>query len=209
MPEQKLADELSQALHDLSSWFATEQVAYTSIGGIAVSLVAQPRVTQDIDAVIWLDDSRWQAFLSSGEGFGVVPRISEPLEFARRNRVLLLEHQPTGISIDLSCGALPFEQEMIERAMTIEIGQTTIKVATPEDLVVMKAVANRPKDLADIASIISTNDKLDQERIRYWVAQFAEVLEMPEIAENVERQLQTQKPASQRRGKKTQSKRKK
>lgn len=199
MPERKLPENLATALQSVSAWLEAERVPHATIGGVAVSLLAQPRTTEDIDAVIWLDVERWESLLSSGEKYGIVPRISDPLNFARNSRVLLLQHQPTGIGIDLSCGALPFEQEMIERAVSVRIGDLTLQIPTPEDLVITKAVAQRPQDLADIDSIVRTTATLDQQRIRHWVSQFAEVLEMPEIAESIEARLQKPKPAAGKR----------
>jgi predicted nucleotidyltransferase len=207
MSEGKLPENLATALQSVSAWLGAEKVPHTTIGGVAVSLLAQPRTTEDIDAVIWLEMERWESFLSSGEKYGIVPRISDSLKFARNSRVLLLQHQSTGIGIDLSCGVLPFEQEMIERAISVRIGKLTLKIPTPEDLVITKAIAQRPQGLADIDAIVRTTATLDHERIRHWVRQFAEVLEMPEIAASVEARLQKAKPARPSRGRKTQKKR--
>ena len=71
------------------------------------------------------------------------PRISDPIEFALKSRVLLLKHNQTKIDIDISLGALPFEQEMIERAIEFTTPELTVQVATPEDLIITKAVAHR------------------------------------------------------------------
>jgi predicted nucleotidyltransferase len=90
----------------------------------------------------------------------------------------------------LSFGALPFERELIDRANETDVRGTSVKVATPEDLIITKAVANRPKDIADIELIVDVRKRLDLRRIRYWVVQFADALEMPEIMENVERVLE-------------------
>jgi hypothetical protein len=189
MTEHKIADEFIQALQSLFDWLEAERVPGTSIGGVAVSLLAQPRVTQDIDVVIWLEAGRWESFLLSGEKYGIIPRIDDALEFARRARVLLLRHRSSGVYIDISMGGLEFEREMIERAVTLDLGNLTLKVPTPEDLMITKAVAQRPKDIADIDAIASANPNLDTERIRYWVEQFASALEMPEIASSVENVL--------------------
>ena len=56
-----------------------------------------------------------------------------------------------------------------------------IHLPTPEDLIIMKAVAHRPKDWLDIQGIIQSHPDLDRRRIREWVTQFAELLEMPEL----------------------------
>jgi hypothetical protein len=45
----------------------------------------------------------------------------------------------------------------------------------------MKAVAHRPKDLADIQAIAANYPDLDKERIRFWVVQFGEALDLPEL----------------------------
>lgn len=178
----------AMALQSLTSWFAETGIPYTTLGGIAVSLTAQPRATQDIDVVIWLDQEHWQSFLVSGERHGFQPRIAGVLDFAGRSRVLLMTHS-TGISVDISCGALPFEREMIERARTLDLGEVTLRVPTPEDLIITKAVAQRPKDLIDIEAILEASPNLDLARIRRWVREFAEALEMPELLTNVERLL--------------------
>lgn len=186
MAEVHLPEPFLVALQSLAEWLKAEGVPYTAIGGIAVSLIAQPRATQDIDACIWLAEDRWAALLASGAEHGFVPRISDALEFAQQARVLLLKDQRSGTSIDISCGALEFEREMIDRATTLEIGALVLKVPTPEDLIVTKAVAQRAKDIADIESIVSVQKNLDVNRIRRWLNEFAAALEMPEIKESVE-----------------------
>ncbi len=78
---------------------------------------------------------------------------------------------------------------MIERAQTLEIGELKLKVPTPEDLIITKAVAQRPKDIADIGAILAAKKNLDLPYIREWVKEFATALEMPEILDNLERLL--------------------
>ncbi|MGE0129535.1 MAG: nucleotidyl transferase AbiEii/AbiGii toxin family protein [Blastocatellales bacterium] len=181
--------EFTLVLKDLLPWLEATQTPYVTIGGIGVSLLAGARATKDIDALLWLDTGDVESFLESGVAYGFAPRISDAADFARSRRVLLLQHQPTGVPVDLSCGALPFENEMIARARTLDIGSLKLKVATPEDLVIMKAVAHRPKDITDIEAILSIEQNLDLERIRFWVHQFAEVLEMPGLIEGLEKIL--------------------
>lgn len=185
----KIPDEIVIALQDLLSWLKVTQTPYATIGGVGVSLIAGARATQDVDAVLWLDTGEIESFIQAGAPHGFVGRISDAPEFARRNRVLLLQHQPTGINVDLSCGALPFEEEMIARARELVIGSVRIKVATPEDLIITKAVAHRPRDIADIEAILNIETSLDFNRIRFWVSQFAEALEMPELMEDLEKLL--------------------
>ena len=50
----------------------------------------------------------------------------------------------------------------------------------------MKAVAARPKDLIDVDAIIDANPNLEYERIRERVREFAEVLDMPDIFQELD-----------------------
>jgi hypothetical protein len=46
-------------------------------------------------------------------------------------------------------------------------------------------VANRPKDLLDIAGIVNNHPHLDRSRVEHWVREFATALDMPELWENI------------------------
>jgi hypothetical protein len=113
---------------------------------------------------------------------GIEPRVDHAVDFARKNRVLLLKHTITDTGIDISLGALPFEEEMVERGMLYEVDEALqLRLPTPEDLIIMKAIAHRPKDLEDIRTIADKYPNLDVKRIEKWVKAFGEVLETPEL----------------------------
>jgi hypothetical protein len=180
--EEPFHDPL-EALDRLLSHFGYRGVV---IGGIAVGLLSQTRFTEDLDAMVLLSIDEIPHFLAAAQDEGIIPRISQVEEFAKRSRVLLLQHTPSQTNIDISLGALPFEQEVVQRSIAHPIDDTlTIRLPTPEDLIIMKAVAHRPKDLLDIQGIIHSNPGLDRERIRNWVTQFATLLEMPELWEDI------------------------
>ena len=151
------------------------------IGGIAASLLGKVRFTADIDSLIFLPEEKIENFLKKAAKYGLLPRIKNAPEFARKTRVLLLKHQASGVNIDLSLGLLPFEIEASNRARIFKVGKLKLSLPTPEDLIIMKAVAHRPIDLEDIRSILEINPNLDLKRIKYWVQQFAKILESPEI----------------------------
>jgi len=172
---------LLAALRDLVAWFQDAPTPGTVIGGVAASLLGRPRVTRDIDALVLLDESEWSTFLAKGAGFGFVPRLSNALTFARQARVLLVRHEASGIDIDIAFGALPFEEKAVARAVWHDVGGIRIPLPLPEDLLIMKAVAHRPRDMADIESILDAQPKLDLPRVRRWVREFSAALETPEL----------------------------
>jgi len=90
-------------------------------------------------------------------------------------------------NIDLSLGVLPFEQEMVERSVVYQVDATLqLRLPTPEDLIILKAIAHRPKDMEDIRILADKYPNLDIPRIEKWVKQFAEVLEMPSLWDDIE-----------------------
>ncbi|HSB66285.1 MAG TPA: nucleotidyl transferase AbiEii/AbiGii toxin family protein [Anaerolineales bacterium] len=159
------------------------------IGGVAASLLGTPRFTVDLDAVILLSLEDIPKFLDEAARQGVEPRIPDALMFARKNRVLLMRHIASGMDMDISLGVLPFEIEMVERSHTIEISGIQLRLPTPEDLIIMKAVAHRTKDLDDILAIANSHPELDRDRVRYWVEQFAGALDLPNLWDEIAKYL--------------------
>jgi hypothetical protein len=157
------------------------------IGGIAASLLGKPRLTADLDAMILLSIEEVSRLIEIAQMEGLEPRVKDVQEFALRHRVVLLRHTASGTNVDISLGILPFEEQVVERRIEYQVGSLLIPLPTPEDLIIMKAVAHRPNDLADIQAIIENHPDLDQERIEDWVHQFAEALEMPELWEDIDK----------------------
>ena len=75
---------------------------------------------------------------------------------------------------------------MVERGIVQSTSTLSVRLPTPEDLIIMKAVAHRPKDLEDIRTIIDKNPNLDVDRIKQWVISFAEALETPDLWTDIE-----------------------
>jgi hypothetical protein len=172
-----------QAIQRLIEYFDDQGVF---IGGVAASLLGQPRLTADADAMFLLSINNISGLLNRALEEGLIPRLPDVEEFARRHRVVLLRHEESGIDVDISLGFLPFEVEAVERSQMHKVGLASIRLPTPEDLIILKTVAHRPKDMLDIQAIVANHSDLDRGRIRFWVRQFAELLEMPELWSDLE-----------------------
>ena len=156
------------------------------IGGTAVSVLGKARYTEDIDAMFLLSIQDIPRLLKVAKEEGIEPRIENAAEFAKKSRVLLLKHVITNTNIDISLGVLPFEQEIVERSIVYQVDPTLqIRLPTPEDLIILKAVAHRPKDMEDIRILADKYPNLDTARIEQWVKSFVEVLEMPALWDDI------------------------
>lgn len=174
-------DALLAALRALASSLDAIGQPAMIIGGIAVIARGVPRHTIDIDATVAAADLDLDVALDAFATHGIVPRIPDALTFAREHQVLLLRHSPTGTPLEVSLAWLPFELEALDHATVVDFGGVRIRVATPEDLIVLKAVAWRDRDRGDIERLLLLHAAdVDLERVRGLVAAFAEAIEEPE-----------------------------
>ena len=157
------------------------------IGGIAVQRWSQPRVTRDVDLTLLtgfgLESTFVEALLAH-----YTPRNTNSAQFALRSRVLLV-NSPSGIGIDISLGALPFEHLMVQRASPFEFAPgLELRTCSAEDLMVMKLFASRAIDIRDAEGIAVRHDKtLDWRYIEGQLIPLAEAKEEPEILRQLAR----------------------
>ena len=184
--KQPIGDRHIAALQSLRAALEEHHLKGVLIGGAAVSLIAEPRFTRDVDVLVIFDTAELPELLHDLERHQLVPLFPDMLEFARASRVAPLKHTPTGIIVDVALGCMPFEAEVIERANLAPDASIGFLLPTPEDLIVLKAIANRPKDQEDIRNIATVYPNLDRERIKYWVTHYAALLEAPELWSDIQ-----------------------
>jgi hypothetical protein len=178
-----------EPLPDLLRWWKAERVPGAIIGGLAVSLLSNPRTTEDIDAVIRIEDVEIEKFIRRGTKFGFQPRIPSPAALAADSRVILMRHRPSGIGLDLSIAGSPFEQLAIENAQHVRVGRRTVPVMSPEDLIILKVVAGRSIDKTDVVHLLEFFPNLDLDRVRTTIAQFSEFYDERDLVDEFRRLL--------------------
>jgi hypothetical protein len=104
-----------------------------------------------------------------------------------------MRHPESSIDIDIVFGSLPFEKKAVAEATWMDLGGVQAPLPLPEDLIIMKAVAHRPQDLADIVAVLAAHPKPNLRRVRRWVREFAAALSMPEILYDLEALLSERK----------------
>ena len=79
------------------------------------------------------------------------------------------------------------------------MGRLSLPLPTPENLIIMKAVAHRPQDMADIKALLDANPKMSLRKVRRWVKEFSNALDAPDILSDLERLLQQLRKKKNRR----------
>lgn len=173
----------------MSEWLEAVAVPGAIIGGVAASVLGRPRLTEDIDVLVLIGRQRWPAFLEAGRKFGLAPRIDDALDFAEESRVLLMLHEPSGVPIDVVLGAMSLENEIVRGAKRVEIAGVPIALPAPEAIVVMKAIARRARDIADIEGILEAHDQLDLDWVRARLVEFDQALGNTDLLDEFNRIL--------------------
>ncbi|HEY4239363.1 MAG TPA: nucleotidyltransferase [Kofleriaceae bacterium] len=185
-------DDIEQALGALGAALGRVGAPWMVIGGIAVIAHGVRRMTTDIDAVVGGATSIG-AILRELEHERIVARIADAEAFARTSYVLLVRHEPTGVELDIAVAATAFEQEALDARVDTRFGGTAVPMARPEDLVLYKAFAGRPKDVEDATALLSLYRDIDIERVRKRLAELAESADRPELNASLEDMLRIAK----------------
>jgi len=179
-------NEQERAAWELHVFLTRLGVPYAIIGGLAVRQWGEPRFTQDVDATVMLPLEDPVPILREIAGH-FSPRLPDAVDFACRNRVLLVRAS-NGVPLDISMGLPGYEEEVIARAVDWELEPgKVVRLCSAEDLIIHKAVAARPQDLRDIEGIVyRQGPALDAATVRRWLGAFAEVLAQPDLSERFE-----------------------
>lgn len=157
MSGKSLSPLLDAAL-EIQEFFAQRGWPFCFFGGIAVQHWGEQRFTRDADLTLYTGIGDEQSFIDAVLG-AFAPRNAGARKFALRSRVLLI-YARNGMPIDISLGALPFEQKAAAEARMQELAPGfKLRLCSPSALVVFKVFAGRPLDWTDVEGIIAKSGK--------------------------------------------------
>ena len=130
-----------------------ESVSHAFGGALALAYYATPRGTQDIDVNVFLPTSEADPILELLVDLGVDrPGRSERDRLLEEGQVRVhWGHTP----VDLFFSYDPLHASCVERIKTVPFGaDARIEILSAEDLVIFKALFDRPKDWSDIRELL-------------------------------------------------------
>jgi len=145
---------------------------YMVFGGQAVLLYGEPRMTRDIDVTLGVDTSQAPAVLRVIEELQWRILVDQVEEFLRQTFVLPVMDPKSHIRIDFVFSLTEYERQAIQRGRMVRLGGVDVRFVSLEDLIVMKVISGRPRDLEDVASVVRKNPGFDQTHVRRWLREF-------------------------------------
>lgn len=161
-----------QLLSRIGSSLRQHNLPYMVIGGQALLLHGEPRLTRDIDITVGVGPEHLAAVLAVVQDLGLMSLPEDVESFVKETMVLPAVEETTGIRIDFIFSLTPYEQEAIERAQKVALRGEEVSFATAEDLLIHKIFAGRPRDIEDVKSVLLKNPDIDMEYIRRWLKEF-------------------------------------
>lgn len=165
--------DLSRALADITQLFNRLNISYVVMGGIAVRVYGIARPTYDIDVTIALGRDRlpelYQAVRELGYsvpeayGGGWVDQVGGmPLVKVR------LFLPAGGVDVDLFLAESKYQDQLLARRRHVSVDDLSVWLVSPEDLILLKLIAGRPRDFADIGDVLFTQGQLDENYMHQW-----------------------------------------
>jgi hypothetical protein len=180
---------IERALLDFIEIFNELKLRHAVMGGMAVRAYSIPRPTWDIDVTIAIDRSDLQTLYAAVEkrGYtvpeayrgGWVDRVADmPLV---KFRIFL---EGGGVDVDVYLAEEEFQQEVLRRSQLIKTDLGPLYLVTPEDLVLLKLMAARPRDMIDVADLFFIQGPLDEHYMRTWAGKLGVSDELEKMISN-------------------------
>ena len=134
--QYEYADEaaLLSALGEARDALLDADVTFVVMGGIASGIWGRPRWTRDVDVFVRLEDAGRALEVLDAAGFETHVEQQHWLSKATKH----------GVTVDVisrSHNDILLDEQMLERAPTVDFKGLELRVLSPEDVLVMKAVA--------------------------------------------------------------------
>lgn len=161
-------DLLANIAHHLKE----HAIPYMIIGGQAVLLYGEPRLTRDIDITLGVNIERLHDLLGIVQQMSLRLLTKDVESFVKKTMVLPVVDDTTGIRIDFIFSFTLYETEAIKRANKICIKEVEVCFASREDVIIHKIFAGRPRDIEDVKTIMLKHPDMDIQYIRKWLREF-------------------------------------
>ena len=160
---------------------------YAVVGGLAVGAWGVNRSTRDADLYAELAANVRLPLQRALENKGFhVPAMAEELE-----RFGVFRSRSEGdVFVDIFSAVGPLGEAILARRRRVDVAGRSLWFIAPEELAVLKAFSERPRDFEDLVSLSAVvGAKLDVAYVRRWARQLDDSIGGNDVTERVEKAL--------------------
>ena len=185
MPAPRITDHLGAIAKALGRL----RVRWYVFGAQAVIAAGAVRQTADID--ITTEDIPVTKLIKAlrSAGYGLRRGIAGIEDLVEHHRILPLEHRKTGLQLDVVRAGPGPEEQMLERVLFRRVGRRLIPFIDTNDLLVLKVLAGREKDLEDVRALLrSRSPEIDIATVKARLRHMAALLDDSTLLDLFEQQ---------------------
>ena len=162
---------LLQSLREVCSFLDKAAIEYMLVGGMAVSIWAEPRATVDIDFLVSVrlaDFDNLKQHLAESGRFVFIHE--KPMIFGRVSFLRATLKSNADISVDFVFSDDFFKGKALKRREVARLTDFSLNITTPEDLIILKLLSGREQDRLDAMKILEIQKgKLDMDYLQTWM----------------------------------------
>lgn len=168
-PPDAVGDDYLAVVELAQRALSSTEVNYCVIGALALGIWGTPRATYDVDFLVLAHSADPEPFLGllQAAGFSIDESWHRANPMAREVVLRLAHPRSPHFPVDLVFAQAPFERAVLDRRRAIDLHGLTLWMSSPEDLILMKLRAGRPRDFDDVIGIIK-NPRLRLDRTYLW-----------------------------------------
>lgn len=168
--------ELKELIKNIGRALIKRKIEYMIIGGQAVLIYGEPRLTRDIDITLGLNIDGYKQIEEVIKELNLKILSENPVDFLEKTMVLPAMDEESGMRVDFIFSFSDYEKQALKRVNKINFDGIEICYASVEDLIIHKIISGRERDLEDAKIIVVKNKKIDEDYILKWLYEFEKVL---------------------------------
>ena len=193
-----MSSHIGEVLAALGTCFDSVGVRWYLFGAQAAIFHGVARLTADVDVTVLPELHSTGRLASVMEANGFRLRVTATDDFVARTRVLPFVHSATRLPVDVVLAGPGIEEQFLDRAEFHVLEGVRVPIATVEDLVTMKILAGRPKDLDDAKGMLrARSEEIDLDHVRRMLQLLEEALSQSDLIPQLEQLIRREKRSAQ------------
>ncbi|MDA2923410.1 hypothetical protein MYX65_01930 [Acidobacteria bacterium AH-259-L09] len=154
----------------------SSEIPYFVLGGLAVGVLGEPRFTYDVDLDIQLSKDEVPSLLAKAQKVGFTVDLNQAQQDVASFGTFRMCYEQ--VVIDCILASTPLEEQVLKRRQKRPLFEIDTYLPTPEDLILLKIIPGRPKDLVDAESIVLRHGtNLNRAYLEDWAKRICEEAE--------------------------------
>lgn len=164
-------------------------------GAQAVALHGVPRTTADIDVTVAPPRAGIRGLMKKlRRGGFVLQPVGDVDSFVEATRILPFVHEPTQVSLDVVLSGPGLEEGIHARAVDRRAGSVNVRLIDVNDLLMLKVLAGRAKDLEDVAGLLRAAPKgIDPKQVLERLSEVERALDVSDLVPRLRALIRAQR----------------